>query len=1042
METKNYSLEKHLEAICNDDKDYAVLLAVWRLNKENLSAALRNVASMFPHYSQHDLSHSIKILDNIQRLLGRDRVESLGATDTFLLLMSALTHDLGMYMTYEMVEKKWKEPEMKKLLETYADSSDKQIAAAARLLLNRSTRPDKPADGYRWALEIRNAVTLILAHQMRGRHGDRSAEHLEKSDFFWQYSSGFHFDALPGRYLTLIAQVAHLHGTGFDEVLKLPQTADGFKSDYIHPRFIACMIRMGDLLDIDNNRFNLYSMATVKEVPDSSQAHYDKHQAVKHLLISPEGIEATLDCPTEASFRVAREVFDWLESEVEKLCREWSVIAPPDMGGLPPVLHKDKINIFYKGARTRPELRNLRFEISSRRTFEMLKGGAIYRDPGLVFLREIVQNAMDATKLQIWKDMDILLPFDFEKPERHFKTRQELKEKAFSDDIPAEVYQKYPVELKVDYDEKNQAVIVTCEDRGTGISEESLIRMTSQVGASRRADKDYEKTIGEMPYFLQPTAAFGLGLQTVFYVADEFTVDTHYPGEPSRRIVFRTSTNGSYCSIEKEDLEDWNVAHGTKVRIVIDKDHLGKLFELDKEDMLELVNNPEISYKHISNIDSYAKRNFVKISEIAFGYQSPFLEFQTEIGKENYECLDKDIDERYRLYGLRRSNDDEIITYLIEDRKLGGEFEIRYKTSERHSFGGTRVLFRSIPVEFYRWWWSDFASINLNLFSREADKLVSISRDDLLPQGEDWCRDAIDGALPAIVRLTHRHLLNLCKHVHTKEVSRMGLIFQYRSLCLLNWNIPNPINLELETIGVNALKISHKVFAENQFFDNNLKPVQVKSIIESEKIIVVDGAFMIPSNLKMRISSISDAIVTFAGSVIPDSYVCSEVFFIEGENGYDVECKCLVKDSSGNIIWVNVLDTDIRKFGLSVFYSEDFSGGNLFGLSNYMEIVVGNNAPLLGFVQPYHGNCWIYPIGIDFIMSLPDSRVEADKFLREEDRMEKAVPEYIVKLIMKYNALGKEYPKSDEDYRKYKELIHNTYIRLILDNRFGVEKPS
>ena len=110
METDNYSLEKHLEAICNDDKDYDILIAVWRLNKDNLAAALKNIASVFPHYSQHDISHSITILDNIQRLLGRNRVERLGATDTFLLLMSALTHDLGMYMTYEMVEKEWGKP--------------------------------------------------------------------------------------------------------------------------------------------------------------------------------------------------------------------------------------------------------------------------------------------------------------------------------------------------------------------------------------------------------------------------------------------------------------------------------------------------------------------------------------------------------------------------------------------------------------------------------------------------------------------------------------------------------------------------------------------------------------------------------------------------------------------------------------------------------------------------------------------------------------------------------------------------------------------
>ena len=267
METDNYSLEKHLEAICNDDKDYEILIAVWRLNKENLAAALKNIASVFPHYSQHDISHSITILDNIQRLLGRDRVERLGATDTFLLLMSALTHDLGMYMTYEMVEKEWGKPEIKKLIESYAKSSDKIIASAANLLQEHYTRPANVAEGFKWALAVRNAVTILLAHQMRRGHGDRSAELLEKSDFFRENASRFHFESLPERYLTLIAQVAHLHGTDFNEVMNLPQKATGFKSDFVHPRFIASMIRMGDLLDIDNNRFNPYSLAMVKDVP-------------------------------------------------------------------------------------------------------------------------------------------------------------------------------------------------------------------------------------------------------------------------------------------------------------------------------------------------------------------------------------------------------------------------------------------------------------------------------------------------------------------------------------------------------------------------------------------------------------------------------------------------------------------------------------------------------------------------------------------------------------------------------------------------------
>ena len=653
LDTKNYSLEKHLEALCAADPDYNLLLAAWRLNKKNLPNALSTIASYFPHYSRHDDSHSMTLLDNVQLLLGRDRVERLGPTDTFLILMAGLTHDLGMYMSYTFLEEEWNKPQMADLLRTYASSADKQISDAANLLLNQRLRPDDPAKGFKWALELRNAVTLIIAQQMRGGHGDRSKDYLnKKDDLFAKMAHDFYCDAFPSRYLSLLADVAHLHGANFGELMELPHEDDGLRGDKVHPRFIACMIRLGDLLDADSNRFNDFTLSTLKEMPESSKAHFDKHQAVKHLLISPDGIEAELDCPTDASYRVARELFDMLEKEVEKQSQNWKRIAPADLGGLPPVLHNDSIKIYYKGAKTRPELRNLRFDISSKRTFEMLKGGAIYKNPGRVFIREIVQNAMDATKLQIWKDMDYFFPYHLTNPERDIRSAADIK---FASDVPQSIYERYPINLKVEYDEEKQVVRVVCEDWGTGISEESLIRMTSQVGASRKADRDYEAMVEKMPYFLQPTASFGLGLQTVFYVANEFTVDTHYPGEPTRRIVFRSSVDGSFCSIEEENIDFKRpipgteqtkaVSHGTTVTIEIDPKHFGEFFELDRDDLDELMKSMDsVPYYIVSKVESYINDTFEHVENIPILYTSAY---QTKVfGKEEkgdkYEFLSEE----------------------------------------------------------------------------------------------------------------------------------------------------------------------------------------------------------------------------------------------------------------------------------------------------------------------------------------------------------------------------------------------------------------
>lgn len=50
------------------------------------------------------------------------------------------------------------------------------------------------------------------------------------------------------------------------------------------------------------------------------------------MLISPNAIEAELDCPTEEVYRVSRSWFDWLEKEVSSQSREWTNITPSDLG--------------------------------------------------------------------------------------------------------------------------------------------------------------------------------------------------------------------------------------------------------------------------------------------------------------------------------------------------------------------------------------------------------------------------------------------------------------------------------------------------------------------------------------------------------------------------------------------------------------------------------------------------------------------------------------------------------------------------------------
>lgn len=125
---KNCTLEKHLEEICRDDERYKILHSIWTLNKENISKGLNMIFSYFPQYSSHDSSHSIKIVDNIECFLGEERIKNLGATDTFLILMACLTHDIGMILSYKLMEEEWSKENFVTQLDWFIEHGDKQLS--------------------------------------------------------------------------------------------------------------------------------------------------------------------------------------------------------------------------------------------------------------------------------------------------------------------------------------------------------------------------------------------------------------------------------------------------------------------------------------------------------------------------------------------------------------------------------------------------------------------------------------------------------------------------------------------------------------------------------------------------------------------------------------------------------------------------------------------------------------------------------------------------------------------------------------------------
>ena len=1033
MGNQNNTLEGHLNSF--KDLKAQELAAAWIINKRELSKPLSTITTAFPTYSLHDASHSQTIIETIERLLGSN-IRKLSATDTFMLLMAAYTHDLGMFLSYKTIEDKWKTKDFAKKINELENHRDPQIAKAAKLLRETqkkfNTTNNSSNGTLLWALEVKNAVTLLTIELFRGEHAKRSEDYLNNDSEFAKLLANI--DQYGGLRSTL-AKIAYLHCEDFNKVFILDKEANGYTGpgDMCHPRFVACMIRLGDLLDFDNNRFNNFALSMVKEVPETSLVHYRKHLSTgdETSLISPNEIRVSFNCLQDDVYREAAKWKKMVEQELYNMHAFWPEIVPEELSGNGrngfrlPSAKQINIKLKYQGKENpNPDLMHLRFDISSKKTFEMLKGGAIYQNPGRVFLREIVQNAMDATKLQIWQDIKdgcYPLPWHLKNPARTINSIEDIK---FSDDIPTDVYDKYRINLCVEYDDKKEVIWVICEDHGTGISEESLIRMTSRVGESRRADKDYDKNYKGMPYFLQPTAAFGLGLQTVFYVADEFTMETCCQDKTSRRIVFRASTNDSYCSIKEEGIQK---LRGTKVIIEIDKDYFGNLFELQEEIVaLELSDYEEsIKYYIPDKIDTYIQETFERTENIPFYYHSQYKDFQSQKTNDRFVHI-KD-DECFRV--SYKAEDTGTIIFRIEENKYGTILKINYDSEQRISCDYD-ILLRDVQIAKSQNF--PFANIWWNLFCREADALVTISRDGLLPQGLNWCNKMIDELKPIIIQLTHETLLNEfnnCANNRTKK----QLQDQYLSMCMIDWQLPNPIIKDYSPL--DGLEFPLHWASNNKF-----KSIQANTLLNASEITLIYGP-MFDIDQKKLLSQLkppfNNFVVCWNRDLVPKSFKYRSFMYfpLDVMNGHIIDYYYIydmnrVTNSAPQK--VELFDKDKGKVCSIPHLAIQGTRSLLIpGFKRYESIVV-NNAPLLGYNSDGHCNCWIYPMRA----SCMDLKIDETnlKQMLENGLIKELVPDYIVKLIQKHNVLRNDHLTEKE--------IYDTYIRLILDNEFGFEEPS
>ena len=523
---KFHRIEAHLKEITLENPEYEDLYATWCLNRESCTNALKNVLINYPHYSMHDANHSETIITKIEMLL-EERVSELSPTDMWLILNAAYFHDLGMLLDYENVKEEWRKPEFKRYLKNLSESYDSDLSEAAKAVLNIKNFEST----YDFPVEIWHYVSQINASYFRSRHASMSKSYICNGNSLSSLDLG-HNGMIKPRLINLLGSICEMHTRENKDVLLLPYETDGFGADHAHPRFIAALLRIGDLLDIDNGRFNTTTETVAGPLPESSATHKIKHESTTDLLVTPGEIQFGSDCPDQNSYLLTRDFITCLEKEIDFLTKHWVEIVPGGFSGHAPRF--DKKALLLRGIPDVNGTAGLKFEISQKKAFEIIEGSNIYEDK-FVFIREVIQNAMDASKIQLWRDLQSgtynawLNGIDLNNLQPY--------------ELPKEVYENYAIKVKLSTSDNGETEI-SVSDRGTGITVDAFKEMCN-VGASSKAASLADEISG-MPCWLRPTAGFGVGLQSIFLMADHFDIETSTGYDSYEATVYSVSKGGCF----------------------------------------------------------------------------------------------------------------------------------------------------------------------------------------------------------------------------------------------------------------------------------------------------------------------------------------------------------------------------------------------------------------------------------------------------------------------------------------------------------------
>lgn len=417
---------------------------------------LPEIRIVFRNYTDHDIRHSMKIMEYMYSLV--EDISRLSELDLVLMIYSALLHDIGMIVTPEE-EKNIKEYEHK-YLAIFKEVKDEKLA------LQEYVRPIHGKRAQKFINEQMKEELFIVPNTSNISFKDEVGKICRAHDeeFIW------------------------LKGNLKEKVIKEEYT--------INPQFIAILLRLSDLIDIDATRTPIYLYEIIKPLGYSDlewKKHFDIQNTHKIVKNEETGIKVIEFHGTSSNPKVHRKILRYFDYVNEEICNDVSLSEG----------FKDKIYRILLRTTIEDRIDTIGFEFSDFKlnldynaVTNLLMGENIYGNKRYG-LREIIQNSIDACNLM-----------------------KEIADK--KDEYMCEEYNPC---INIIFDRDKEQVVI--KDNGIGMSIDIIKRYFLNIGCSYYKSKEYKYN----GYKYNAIGNYGIGFLACFMLSDKVIVRSRYTGE-------------------------------------------------------------------------------------------------------------------------------------------------------------------------------------------------------------------------------------------------------------------------------------------------------------------------------------------------------------------------------------------------------------------------------------------------------------------------------------------------------------------------------